>query len=118
MIGPLRVSCCLVLTATFATPPRSSGEAPEDKARDIIRKAEKAHGGKKNLARLLTYYARVEGNMEQAGKKWEFKVETWNHGPDRTAKVMKHKWDGMWVPDVRVVDRGKGWLIRGDEKRE
>jgi hypothetical protein len=105
------------LVLALLSPTRGAGETV-DKARATLSKAIKAHGGKAALARLRTHYLRAEGQVDQGGKSWQFKIEGWHQAPDRNARRAYHKAGGEWVADILVLNGARGWSVFDEEKRE
>lgn len=107
VIGTASLLFCSLLG--FVDPP------PDDEARDVIKRAIKAHGGEEKIAKSLTgklsadatfsFAPNVEGKIT-----WEESFEL----PRRYKRVIKGTFQNMSMRMEYAITGGSGWIRKGD----
>jgi hypothetical protein len=84
---------------------KSFDSGPEE----IIKKAIEVHGGKKNLAKLSSGYAKAMSTTYEGTQTFRQTIEHWWKNPDRARELVRIKNNGQVRSLIQVVAGGRAW---------
>jgi hypothetical protein len=94
--------------------PGPGGETP----RDIVRKALEAQGGKKSLARHLTYRCRRKGTLTEGDLTASVTMDFWWSHPNRSRLAVEYVLGEVRADEVTVLNGDRAWRRRRGETRK
>jgi hypothetical protein len=86
-----------------------SAEKEVDLAKDVVRKAIKAQGGKKNLSRLMRCFVRHKGIRFAEDEEMPFRAEYWYEAPARIRYIVRITSGGEKMTIIRILDGQLVW---------
>lgn len=92
---------------TLLTPVRAQDDA---KAREVVDRAIKTHGGLDNLTKMKANASKGKGKFHAMGQALDFTSETSLQLPDRLRNEVRSKFGDQEFTFIQVINGDKGWI--------
>jgi len=114
----MRSKNCLVLVLGVALAATGAARADEAKAKEVIDKAIKAHGGEAELKKLDASSMKMKGTVHVMGMEIPFTGDSASQGEYRRRVDLEIEVMGMKIRVTNVFDKDKGWAKINDDLKE